>query len=130
VNGPEHRIRELGLQKKAVLGNPDSKVDIMRDLGFPEVRASGTRISFFSFFFLRIYLFQVFHFPPLLLCWVGGHCGIYKVSYNVSTISYLNSPLSPVPFILPFLNSWNSFSRYHFCIYMHVYTYFAPYSSS
>jgi hypothetical protein len=28
----------------------------------------------------------------LLLCWVGIYCGIYKDSYNVSNISYLNSP--------------------------------------
>jgi hypothetical protein len=29
----------------------------------------------------------------LLLCWVGIHGGIYKGSYNISNISYLNSPL-------------------------------------
>jgi hypothetical protein len=33
----------------------------------------------------------------------------------------LNSPLP---------NSWSSFNRYHFCIYMHVYTFFALYSPS
>jgi hypothetical protein len=27
-------------------------------------------------------------------------------------------------------NSWNSFNRYHFCIYIHVYTLFASYSPS
>jgi hypothetical protein len=26
----------------------------------------------------------------LLLCWVGVHCSIYKGSYHVSNISYLN----------------------------------------
>jgi hypothetical protein len=34
--------------------------------------------------------------PPslffLLLCWVSVHCRIYESSYNVSNISYLNSP--------------------------------------
>jgi hypothetical protein len=30
----------------------------------------------------------------LLLCWVDVHCGIYKGSYNISNISYLNSPPS------------------------------------
>jgi hypothetical protein len=56
---------------------------------------------------------------------MGVHCNIYKCSYNVSNISYLNSPpalLSPY--------SWNSFNSCHFCIYIHVYTLFAPYSSS
>jgi hypothetical protein len=33
-------------------------------------------------------------------------------------------PSSPLPY------SWNSFNRYHFCIYIHVYTLFALYSSS
>jgi hypothetical protein len=28
----------------------------------------------------------------LLLCWVEIHCGIYKGSYSLSNISYLNSP--------------------------------------
>jgi hypothetical protein len=30
-------------------------------------------------------------FPLSLQCWVGVHCGIYKSSYNISNISYLNS---------------------------------------
>jgi hypothetical protein len=33
-------------------------------------------------------LFTYFYF--LLLYWMGVHCGIYKSSYNVSNISYLN----------------------------------------
>jgi hypothetical protein len=61
----------------------------------------------------------------LLLCWVGVHCGIYKSSYNLSTISYLN--LSPTP-TLP--HSWNSFNKYHFCIYIHVCTILALHSPS
>jgi hypothetical protein len=66
----------------------------------------------------------IFYFFPLLLCWVWVHCGIYKDSYNVSTISYLNSSLLLLPFIFPSPDSWNRFNRYHFYIYMHVYTFF------
>jgi hypothetical protein len=40
---------------------------------------------------LHAFLFFFFYFV-LLLCWVGVHCSIYKGSYNVSNISYLNSP--------------------------------------
>jgi hypothetical protein len=49
-----------------------------------------------------------------LLCWVGAHCGIYNSSYlNSSSPSF-----------------WNSCNRFHFSIYTHVYTVFAPYSPS
>jgi hypothetical protein len=41
---------------------------------------------------------EIFPFFSLLLCWLGVHCGIYKGSYNVSTVSYLNSPPPPLPF--------------------------------
>jgi hypothetical protein len=34
-----------------------------------------------------------------LLCWVWVHCNIYKRSYNVSNISYLNSPLNKIRII-------------------------------
>jgi hypothetical protein len=72
--------------------------------------------------------FKVF-FP--LLCWVSVHCGIYKGSYNVSNISHLNSNPVPHSFIPPCSDSWKSFNRLHiFCIYIHVYILFAPYSSS
>jgi hypothetical protein len=33
-----------------------------------------------------------FCFLPLLLCWMGAHCNIYKGSYNVLNISYVSSP--------------------------------------
>jgi hypothetical protein len=48
-----------------------------------------------------------FHFTSikslyfLLMCWVGVHSGINKSSYNISNISYLNSPLPPLFFIAP-----------------------------
>jgi hypothetical protein len=57
------------------------------------------------FFFILIFL---------LLCWVGVYYGIYKSSYNVLNISYLNSPPPPFSFIPPSVHSWNSFTRYHF----------------
>jgi hypothetical protein len=41
-----------------------------------------------TIFFLN-FIYTLFIFP-LLLCWVGVHCGIYTGSYNVSNISYLN----------------------------------------
>jgi hypothetical protein len=59
------------------------------------------------------------HFFPLFLWWVGVTCGIYKCFYNVSNISYLNPPPLPPP--TP--GSWSSFNRYHFCIYIHVYSF-------
>jgi hypothetical protein len=68
---------------------------------------------------------------PLLffiVVWVGVHCGIYKGPYNASNISYLNSTSPPLYPAAP--DSWDSFNRYHFCIHIHVYTLFAPYSSS
>jgi hypothetical protein len=43
--------------------------------------------TFISSFFFIIYLSLL-----LLLCWVRVHWSIYKGSYNVSDISYLNSP--------------------------------------
>jgi hypothetical protein len=41
----------------------------------------------------------------------------------------LNSPTPPFSFTC-FPHSWNSFTRSHFSIYLHVYTVFAPYSPS
>jgi hypothetical protein len=67
-------------------------------------------------------------FMFLLLCWVGVHFSIYKGSYNVSNISYLNSS-PPLLFFIPPPRFLEQFTRYHFCIYMHVYTLFALYSS-
>jgi hypothetical protein len=58
------------------------------------------------------------------------HCSTYKGSYNVSDISYLKSPSPLLSFIPPSPDSWNNFSRCHFCVYIHVYTLFLPYSSS
>jgi hypothetical protein len=59
-----------------------------------------------------------------------AHCGIYKSSYNISNISYLNSlsplfffaPLSPIPGVVS--------TGLYFSIYIYVYTVFALYSPS
>jgi hypothetical protein len=68
-------------------------------------------------FALFIYLF-------LLLCWVGVHCGIYKSSYHISNISYLNSshpsfPLSSTPkfwnLLMGFLADQRPISSCFFC---------------
>jgi hypothetical protein len=56
-------------------------------------------------------------------CFAGWevHCGIYKSSYNVSNISYLNSPPPPCSFLLPSSHSWNSFNKCHF-LFTYTYT--------
>jgi hypothetical protein len=59
----------------------------------------------------------------------GAHCGIHKSSYNISNTSYLNLPFSTI-LLHPSPHSWNSFNRYHFSTYTHVYTVFALYSPS
>jgi hypothetical protein len=59
----------------------------------------------------------------------GVHCSIYKGSYNKSNILYLNSA-PPLLLFIPPLNSWNTFSRYHFYTVIHVHILFSPYSSS
>jgi hypothetical protein len=40
----------------------------------------------------------------------------------------LSSPPPPLSFIFLSPKSWNSFKRYHFCIYIYVYTFLAQYS--
>jgi hypothetical protein len=118
----------------------------MPDCPFPGPLATRADFCYSFFLFSRFYIYKVaFYFFKFLLviylskyiflyqygllgsllCWVWGlHCGIYKSSYSVSNISYLNSPSPLLSFILPSPHSWNSFNRYHFCIYIHVYTFF------
>jgi hypothetical protein len=67
-------------------------------------------------------------FPPLLLCWVGYILACMQVLYQI--LSYLNSSPLLFSFIPSSPNSWNSFNRYHFCIYIHVYSFFSLYSPS
>jgi uncharacterized protein with PQ loop repeat len=60
-------------------------------------------------------------------CWAGW--GYIVAFTNVMyQISYLNSPLHTL--LYPHSIPVNSFNRYHFCIYIHVYTVFATYSPS
>jgi hypothetical protein len=72
--------------------------------------------------------FYFFKFILKKIVVLGVHCGIYKSSYNVSNISYLNSPPPSFSFISPLPPSWNSFSRSHFSIYIYVYIVFSQYS--
>jgi hypothetical protein len=74
---------------------------------------------------ITIFIFWIYF---LLLCLVGVLCGIHKSSYNISNVSYLNSPPPPFSFISPTLHSRNSFNRSHFSTCMHMYTVFTPYS--
>jgi hypothetical protein len=48
---------------------------------------------------------------------------MYQICY-IWIHPFHHSPLSPSP------DFWNPFNRYHFCIYIHVYTLFALHSSS
>jgi hypothetical protein len=75
------------------------------------------------------FLFSILFIFIIIAVLGGDHCSSYKDSNSVSNTSYLNSPFTAL-FHTPFPNSWNSFSRYHFCIYIHVYILFSPYSSS
>jgi hypothetical protein len=58
-----------------------------------------------------------------LLCWVGVHCGIYKSSYNVSNLSYFNSPPPPFSFISlpPFLEWFQQVSLLHLHTCVHIF---------
>jgi hypothetical protein len=73
--------------------------------------------------FLFIF-FKLMIFFPFILSWAEVHYGIYKGSYNVSNISYLDLPRPLLSFILLSPDSWHSFNKYDFCIYIHVYTFF------
>jgi hypothetical protein len=46
------------------------------------------------------------------------------------TVSYMNSPPLLFSFISPLLQFLESFQQVSFCIYIHVYTFFVPYSLS
>jgi hypothetical protein len=76
------------------------------------------------FLVCHISLFLFIYF--LFLCWVGALRGIYKNSYDIY-IKYAIGEFTPSTIILhsPSPNPWNSFNRYHFIIYIHVYTVFA-----
>jgi hypothetical protein len=75
-------------------------------------------------------LFYSITWPFFIVVLDGGIPSIYKSPYNISNISYLNSPPPPFSFNPLSPHSWNSFNRYHFCIFISVYTAFALYSPS
>jgi hypothetical protein len=60
----------------------------------------------------EVYYF-LFTYSLLLLCWMGVHCGTYKSSYDISNISYLNSPPPSLSFISP--SSSQCVSFFHLC---------------
>jgi hypothetical protein len=69
-----------------------------------------------------IYLFR---FIYLLLCW--GYIVTFTkvlIIYHSWIYPFHHSPLFPLP------HSWNSFNRFHFSVYIHVYTILTPYSAS
>jgi hypothetical protein len=70
------------------------------------------------------------HLLFLIVVLGRGTLCIHKSSYNISNISYLNTPPPSFSFIFSYPLSQSSFNRYHFCIYIHVYTIFALYSLS
>jgi hypothetical protein len=57
---------------------------------------------------IQLYWFIIISIIILFLHFIGVHCGIYKSSYNVSNISYLNSPPPPLCFISSSPHSWRS----------------------
>jgi hypothetical protein len=65
-----------------------------------------------------------FFFYIFLIVVLGS--GIYKSFYNISNIFYFSAPHPLLSFMLPPLNSWNSFTDITFSIYTHVCTVFAP----
>jgi hypothetical protein len=63
---------------------------------------------------------------------LGIHCGIYKRSYNVSTILYLNpplhhSPLSPLPHVTVSTGITFAFACVYTCFLHHIHS-FTPFS--
>jgi hypothetical protein len=65
-----------------------------------------------------------------LYCYAGWDT-LWHFKRFLKCIKYIIFGFTPPLLSLsPFPHSWNSFSRYHFCIYMHVYTFFVAYSPS
>jgi hypothetical protein len=61
-------------------------------------------------------------------CCAGwGYTIAFTNVFTISNIPYLNSPLHHTTLSS---HSWNSFNRYHFSIYIHIYTVFVQYSLS
>jgi hypothetical protein len=57
----------------------------------------------------------------IYLCLIGVHCGIYKCSYNISNMSYLNSPCPPFFISLPpLLEKFQQIS--FFCLHTCIHT--------
>jgi hypothetical protein len=69
----------------------------------------------------------------LLFIVLGGGT-LWHLQRFIKCIKYIlleSTPSTALPYsITPSPDSWNSFNRYHFCIYIRVYTLFPLYSSS
>jgi hypothetical protein len=100
VNNFGHRWWIVGLYSFYASGNTSRKGN------------TWSALAFLRYYCDCNYCFIFF----LLLCWVGVHCSIYKSSYNISNVSYLNTPPQLLSLIPPSTDSWNSFNKYHFCI--------------
>jgi hypothetical protein len=70
-----------------------------------------------------VYLIFLIIYFCILWC-AEVHCAIYIGHYNVSNVSYMNWPPQPFSFISPSPDSWKSFNRYTFYIFLHVYTFY------
>jgi hypothetical protein len=73
----------------------------------------------------------VFYFTSTFLFFIvlGVHCSIYKSSYNIFNVLYLNSHPPHHSLSSPFPHTWKSLNRHHFSIYIFMYIIFAPYST-
>jgi hypothetical protein len=81
--------------------------------------------DFFVFWYTHIFIFIFF-----LYSYAGWE---YIVPFTQTLTMYQihhtqNHPLYRYP--LPHPHSWSGFNRYNFCIYIHVYIFFVPYSLS
>jgi hypothetical protein len=86
----------------------------------------------FSFYLKKIFFasLNLATFPlPFIVVLGGGK--LRHLQRFLQYIKYIIPEFTPSTSLLhpPSPDSWNSFNRYHFCIYIHVYT-FAPYPNS
>jgi hypothetical protein len=87
---------------------------------------------FFSRWDLQDMYFLIYFIHLLFIVVLGGGTlwHLQKLSQYINYISCLNSPSLSFSFIPFSPHSWNTFSRYHFSIYIHVYIVFPLYSPS
>jgi hypothetical protein len=83
----------------------------------------------FSFLFFLISKFYFISFSFIVV--LGGgtlwHLQRFLQYINCIILEFIPPPLFFIP---PPPDSWNSYNRYHYCIFMYVHTFFALYSPS